>query len=89
MSYSNGQAIVGTTPTPICAATGRGGVLIENTGSAPVFLGGPNVAVSGANTGISVAAGATLFVPTVGNLAAILFGVAAASQSVVFLFASD
>jgi hypothetical protein len=90
MSYSNGLVTVGTTPTPICAATGRGGVVIQNNGSAAVFLGGPNVATSGVNTGISIAAGANMFIPSVGNLAAILFGiVATATQPVVFLFASD
>jgi hypothetical protein len=89
MAYSNGLVTVGTTPTAICAIGARSGVLIQNNGSAAVSLGGPNVATSGANTGISLAAGATLFVPSVGSLAATLFGIAAASQPVVFLFASD
>jgi hypothetical protein len=89
MAYFNGLVTVSTAPTPICALGARSGVLIQNTGSAAVFLGGPNVAVSGAFTGVSVAAGSTLFVPSVGSLAATLYGVAAASQPVAFLFASD
>jgi hypothetical protein len=75
MTYFNGLVTVATTPTPICAIGARAGVLIQNNGSAAVFLGGPNVATSGANTGISLAAGATLFVPSVGTLAATLFGI--------------
>jgi hypothetical protein len=42
----------------------RGGVVIQNNGTAPVFLGGLNAAVSGANTGISLAVGATIFIPS-------------------------
>jgi hypothetical protein len=52
-------------------------VIIQNNGSAAVFLGGPNVTVSGANTGISVAAGASVLVPSVGTNAETLFGVVA------------
>jgi hypothetical protein len=47
MPYSNGLVTVGTTPTPICSVGERGGVIIQNNGTAPVFLGGLNVAVSG------------------------------------------
>jgi hypothetical protein len=90
VAYFNGLVTVGTAPTPICSATGRGGVLIQNNGAAAVFLGGANVAVSGVNTGISLAAGATLFVPSVGTLAAVLYGiVATATAPIAFLFASD
>lgn len=90
MPYTNGLVTVTTTPTPICAVGERGGVLIQNNGSAAVFLGGPNVTVSGASTGIQLAAGATLFVPSVGTELETLFGVTAAgSAPVIFLFASD
>jgi hypothetical protein len=55
-----------------------------------VFRGGVNVAVSGVNTGISVATAATVFVPSVGTNAKTLYGVVAtATQPVAFLFASD
>ena len=37
MPYSNGLVTVGTTPTPICSLGARGGVVIQNNGSAPVF----------------------------------------------------
>jgi hypothetical protein len=90
MPFTNGQVTVTTSPTPLCTIAGRGGVLIQNNGSAPVFLGGLGVAVSGAGTGISVAAGATVFVPTAGSGTVILYGVVAtSSQPVVFLFPSD
>jgi hypothetical protein len=90
MPYNSGQVTVTTAPTPICSVAERGGIVIQNTGSAAVFLGGSNVAISGANTGISVAAGATLFIPSVGTNAEPLFGVvASASQPIAFLFPSD
>lgn len=90
MPYFNGLVTVGTAPTAICSVGARGGVVFQNNGSAAVFLGGPNVAVSGATTGISVAAGATLFVPSVGTNPATLYGVvASATAPVVFLFPSD
>jgi hypothetical protein len=88
--FSNGLVTVGTTPTALCTIAGRGGVIVQNNGSAAVFLGGANVAVSGASTGISLAAGATVFVPTAGSSTAILFGVVATgTQPVVFLAPSD
>ncbi len=90
MPYNNGLVTVATTATVICSVGERGGVIIQNNGSAAVFLGGPNVAASGANTGISLAAGATLFIPSVGTNPKTLFGVVAAGTApVVFLFASD
>lgn len=90
MPYSNGLINVATTPTAICTVGERGGVVIQNNGSAAVFLGGPNVATSGASTGISVAAGAPIFIPSVGTNPATLFGVVAtATQPVAFLFPSD
>jgi len=90
LPYSNGLVTVTTTPTPICSVGERGGVLIQNNGSAAVFVGGQNVAISGANTGISLAAGATLFIPSVGTNPATLFGVVAtATQPLAFLFPSD
>jgi hypothetical protein len=69
----------------------RGGVVVQNNGTAVIFLGGLNVAVSGPNTGISLAgSGATMFIPSVGTNAAILCGVVATgTQPVVFLFPSD
>jgi hypothetical protein len=39
MTYFNGLVTVSTTPTPICSMGERAGVLIQNTGSAAVFLG--------------------------------------------------
>jgi hypothetical protein len=91
MPYSKGQVDVATTPTAICSVGERGGVVIQNNGTAPVFLGGLNVAASGPNTGISLAgSGATIFIPSVGTELETLFGVVASgTQPVVFLFPSD
>lgn len=87
MSYTSGIVTVGTTPTVIATVGERGGIVVQNTGSAAVVLGGPNVAVS---TGISLAAGATLFVPSVGTNPATLYGVVAtATQPVAYLYPSD
>jgi hypothetical protein len=36
MPYSNGQVTVTTTPTPICSVAERGGIVIQNNGSAAV-----------------------------------------------------
>lgn len=89
MPYSNALVQIGTTPTPIASVAERGGLLIQNNGSAAVFLGGRNVGISGPNTGIQLASGATIFVPSVGTNAEALFGVAAATQPVCYLYPSD
>jgi hypothetical protein len=91
-AYNNGATTVGTTPTLIAvtADCGTGGVLVQNNGTATVYLGGPSVAASGANLGISLAQGTTpLLVPTVGGPADGLYAVTASSSAtVVVLFAS-
>jgi hypothetical protein len=62
----SGTVTVGTSPTLICTlAAGGDGVIIQNSGSSQVFVGDSNVAASGADAGISVAAGATLTIPGV------------------------
>jgi hypothetical protein len=86
--YLNGLVQVQAgTPTLICTVGSENdGVLIQNTGNAPVFLGGPNVAASGANQGVSVAANATVTVPSVGGTTSPLYGITAAvAQNVVYL----
>jgi hypothetical protein len=89
MAFVNGLVTVTTAPTAIVSVGERGGIIIQNNGSAAVFLGGANVAVTGVGTGISLAAGATIFIPSAGSISATLFGVvAAASQPVVYLFPS-
>ncbi len=90
-AYQNGSVTVSTTPTLIAnVGAENDGVLIQNTGAAAIFVGGPSVATSGANLGISVAAGATLLVPSVGGSAVIpLYGIiATGTAAVVFLYPS-
>jgi hypothetical protein len=86
--YSNGSTTVGTTPTKICTVSpSSDGVLIQNNGSAALFLGGPAVTVSGSTVGISVAAGATVNVPTTGGTPHDLYGVVATgTAAVTYLF---
>jgi hypothetical protein len=50
MSYSNGVVSVGTAVTLICTP-GRDGALVQNLGTAVVYLGGPNVTAGTAATG--------------------------------------
>lgn len=59
MPIANGVVSVGTSPTPICTA-GEYGVVLA-AASAGVFVGGPNVAASGANAGIALPTTPTFF----------------------------
>ena len=87
-NYSNGLTTVGTTATLICAVDAESdGVLVANTGSATVFLGGADVTASGANQGIPLAQSTTLAVPSIGGLQHQLYGVvASATQTVTWLY---
>jgi hypothetical protein len=60
MPFVNGQVSVGSTATQVCAVPGGSGALLQNLGSAAVFIGGPSVAATGALQGISVGAGASI-----------------------------
>ena len=86
--YNQGTVTVGTSATLICSpATGAHGVLIQNNGSVAVFIGGSTVTASGATAGISVAANATVTVPTVGDSPHDLYGiVASTTANVAYLF---
>lgn len=86
--YSNGAVTVGATPTLVCTAGAENdGVLLQNTGAVAVFVGGPAVTASGATTGISLAAGATLSVPSVGGLTHNVYAtVASGTSTVVYLY---
>lgn len=91
--YKQGQVSVGTSATAICttvATSGNDGVLIQNLGTVAVFIGGANVATSGTNAGISVAANAIVTVPSTGaSVSSTLYGIAGtAGQNVSFLFPS-
>src|SRR5947209_7923808 len=89
MSFSNGLVTVGTTPTPICTVATPAGVTVQNMGTVAVFIGGGNVAASGANQGISVAPNAIVTLGTAGEDNETLYGiVATATQPVAYCFAS-
>jgi hypothetical protein len=90
-SYNTSATSVGTSPTLIAtlADAGTGGVLVQNNGSVTVYLGGPNVASSGANLGYALAQTTSVLVPTVGGPPNALFAVTGSSTAtVVVLFAS-
>jgi len=86
-TYDNGMTVVGVTATKVCTVDAESsGVLITNNGAAAVFFGGPNVATSGANQGISVAAGATQLFPSIGGVTHDLYGIiAAATANITFM----
>lgn len=87
--YNNGTVSVTTTPTLIATPVGgNDGVLIQNNGGVPVFLGGSEVTPDQTSTGgIALAAGVTLMVPTVGNQLAGLYGVVASgTANVAYLY---
>lgn len=87
-NYSNGVTTVGTSATLICSVDPESdGVLVANTGSATVFVGGADVTASGANQGIPLAQTTTLLVPSIGGLQHQLYGVVAVStQTVAWLY---
>jgi hypothetical protein len=88
-SFASGSVDVGDTPTLVCSvAQENDGVLVQNTGSADVYLGGVDVAASGAEAGIVLAAGAVMTVPSVAGRVHDLYAVAAAatSSTVAYLF---
>ena len=90
-AYNQATTTVTTAPTLIalCLGSGTGGILVQNNGSVPIFLGGSNVTSSGATQGVSVAGSATLYVPTVGGTANTLYAVTNSSTaSVSVLFAA-
>jgi hypothetical protein len=78
-NFTPGQASVGATATLIVAArTGRNTVVIENTGTTPVYLGGPGVTTS---TGLLLPGvlGASLTLP----VSAAIYGVVASGTQTV------
>ena len=87
--YLQGTVTVGNTATLLCSPLNSpGGVLVQN-GATVIYLGGPNVTSSGATQGVSVAANATINVPTVGQSAHDLYAITASgSSSVSYLIPS-
>ena len=89
-NYRHGTVTVGTTATLLVSSSFPGGVLIQNNGTAPIFLGGPNVTANTAATGgIQVAAGATVTVPSVGGITADLYAVIATGTATVAWLAAE
>ncbi len=88
MPYVNGLVSVGTTATLICTVgADSDGVLIQNNGSTPVFLGASTVTASGATTGVQVAASAVVTVPTTAADPLALYGiVSTGTANVTYLF---
>lgn len=86
--YEQGTVSVGTTATLVCTVgTENDGALIQNNGSAAVFLGGPGVTTSGATQGVQLAASATVAVPSVGGSTHDLYAVVATGTAdVSYLF---
>lgn len=86
--YSQGSVTVTSTATLVCqVGPEQDGVIVTNTGSAQVFLGGRTLTASGATQGIPLAANATITVPSLGSVTHSLFAVTASGTSTVnFLY---
>jgi hypothetical protein len=83
-SYLSGTATVATTRAVLVTTGSSGGVLVQNNGATPVFLGGSAVTADATATGgVSVAAGASVTVPTVGGMKADLYAVVASGTAAV------
>ncbi len=87
-TYFNGATTVQPgTPTQICTVPAvSSGVMIQNAGSAAVFVGGLNVTTNGSNQGLSIVPGAIITLPSVGGIKNTIYGITeAVPQTVVFL----
>lgn len=86
--YVQGTVTVGTSATLLCSpVSGAHGVIVQNNGTAAIFLGGPNVTASGATQGVQLAVAASITVPTVGETAHDLYAIVASTPGPVsFLF---
>ena len=81
--YQSGVVSVGTTATLIVTTGVESDVLINNGGSATIYLGGPSVT---STTGFPVAAGATVTVPNSDDEARDLYAViASGTANVAFI----
>lgn len=98
MAYTQGVVSVGTAATLICTP-GEEGVMVQNTGTAAVTLGGATVtagtaaATGGITLGTAAAPGTIVFIPTgrtggtVGDDTALYGRVASGTSNVAFLCA--
>jgi hypothetical protein len=85
MAYKNGVVSVGTTATLIATPSSvpeNDGILIQNLGAVTLYLGGSTVTANTASTGgYSLAAGASVLVPTTGASTEALYGIVASSTA--------
>jgi len=89
-AYNQAATTVGTAPTLIAVVeSDSDGVLVQNNGTAIVYLGGSNVAASGANLGFSLAANASVLVPSTGGAANSLYAITSSSTAVVVVLFSS
>lgn len=86
--YAQGTVTVTSTQTLLCTvAAENDGVMVTNTGSATVYLGGRTLTATGATQGLPLAANASLLVPSVGGYTHTLNAITASGTSTVaYLF---
>ena len=79
--YGGGTVSVGTTPTLLFTGPAPG-ALVQNNGATPIYLGGSTVTANTAATGgLTIAAGATLAIPSTGATADSLYAVVASGTA--------
>jgi hypothetical protein len=91
MPYKNGVVSASTTATLIAtpsSAPDVDGILVSNSGSVTVYLGGSTVTANTASTGgYPLAASASVLVPTTGASSEALYGITASSTAnVAFVY---
>ena len=85
--YLHGTVTVTASATLICSPLSSPvGVLVQNNGANTVYLGGPTVTGSGTTQGVSVAAGASVTVPTAGDAVHDLYAISPSGSTVAYLF---
>ncbi len=80
-NYVNGSASVGTTASNVLTVTPGQAVVLQNTGSSAIYLGGSTVTASGATVGYSLAANASLSLPPVAEQPHALYAITASGTS--------
>lgn len=89
-NFVNGSVSVTSTAAAILTVYPGQVVVLQNTGTSAIFLGGSTVTSSGANIGYSLAAGASLTLPSVGLQANVLYGITAStSMTLVYLTSTN
>jgi hypothetical protein len=80
-AYGGGTVSVGTSPTLLFTGPFPG-ALVQNNGAVPIYIGGSTVTANVAATGgLTIAAGATLAVPSTGGTADSLYAVVASGTA--------